>query len=237
MDLENLTKKIEQRLNTDITDFSSTDATLQAKVAAQKRALGISNTGTQYAVNIGAGDFERNEVFPKNPFGEGMSLQGKNKPTANGGKVWTYLISKSITPIGAAGIMGNLMQESSPDINPKLIQAGGGPGRGIMQWTVSERWADLVKWANKQAKDPWDLYTQLDWMLLEMQSYKYKGRPVIDYFKAVDDIRDATLVFEKVMERAGKPMMENRYKYAADVLATYGPFKGRSLRYWGEKYG
>ena len=48
-----------------------------------------------------------------------------------------YFVGKGLTPFQAAGIVGNLDQESG--VNPTAVQSGG-PGRGVAQWSVGGRW-------------------------------------------------------------------------------------------------
>lgn len=139
--------------------------------------------------------------------------------TARGGgnraKVWNMLVDKGFTNQAAAGIIGNLMQESGVD--PKSNQGGGGPGRGIMQWTVNERWASLQTWAKKRGMNSRDLDTQVGFMIKEMKDYG-----VYNKIRRMDDYKEATKYFEDTMERAGIPNMENRYKYAREALKQFG---------------
>lgn len=133
----------------------------------------------------------------------------------NAEKVFRYLVDKEgFTPEAAAGVIGNLMQESG--VNPKSRQNGGGPGRGIMQWTESERWASLSAWANNSGKDPWALETQVQWMIKEMKSYGTYNR-----IKGVSSYKKAVEIFESEMERAGTPNYPRRYEFAADALASF----------------
>jgi len=100
----------------------------------------------------------------RNDIDLGVEFSGLGSGSGNSQKVYNTLTSMGWTPQAAAGVIGNLMQESS--VNPTSHQGGGGPGRGIMQWTESERWASLKKWAGK--RDPWALDTQVQYMLKEM---------------------------------------------------------------------
>src|SRR5260221_12348293 len=56
---------------------------------------------------------------------------------ANSRTAFDYFLGKGLTAVQAAGIIGNLMQESNVD--PTAAQPGG-PGRGIAQWSVGGRW-------------------------------------------------------------------------------------------------
>ena len=49
-----------------------------------------------------------------------------------------YFVGKGLTRIQSAAIVGNLIQESSVD--PTIHELGGGPGRGIAQWSSGGRW-------------------------------------------------------------------------------------------------
>jgi len=153
------------------------------------------------------------------PSSSGVKLGGGS----NAEKVYKHLIGVGFTPQAAAGVIGNLMQETGGgtfNINPQSRQKGG-PGRGILQWGTGkgsgERWDALSAWAKKSGKDPWTLETQVEWMMKEM-----KERGTLNRLKGIKDTRKATLLFEKEMEAAGTPMMENRYRYADKALATFG---------------
>ncbi len=60
---------------------------------------------------------------------------------------YTFFVGKGLTPVQAAGIVGNLIQESN--VEAGAVQPGG-PGRGIAQWSVGGRWdtskSDNVVW-------------------------------------------------------------------------------------------
>lgn len=141
--------------------------------------------------------------------------------------VWTFFTGAGYSPQCTAGIMGNLQQESGMD--PTRKQSGGGPGRGIGQWTVSEgRFKGLESYAQSKGKQWTDLQCQLEWIDLELGGKdpttathiknKVGG---LEQFKKLADIKKACLVFEESFERAGKPMMENRYKYAEGFYAKF----------------
>lgn len=159
--------------------------------------------------------FDPLELFTKEEHPEGKnpgtvttSLVGNT----NAEKVFNYFVAKGFTKQAAAGIVGNLMQESS--CNPNSKQAGG-PGRGIAQWSVGERWASMLSW--KGSRSEWDLATQLDWLYHEMQTTEKASMGVKD----ITDVHQATLFFEQKFERAGAPNMSNRYKYADSAYKSW----------------
>lgn len=140
--------------------------------------------------------------------------------TDNQEKAWNFFIGKDFTPEQTAGILGNLIHESGgADLDPNVNQQGGGPGRGIAQWTVNERWADLIKWA--APRNPRDLGVQLEYIWYEMNNVPpfTKTMPAL---KATSTVEAAVLAFEKEFERAGKPQLGSRLDYANLTLARYG---------------
>ncbi|CAN5183782.1 hypothetical protein BH09PAT3_BH09PAT3_5070 [soil metagenome] len=148
--------------------------------------------------------------------------------TGNQQKAFNYFVAKlssddiAATQAQAAAIIGNLMQESG--VNPKSHQGGGGPGRGIAQWTVDGRWVNLLKYADANKLKPFDLTTQLDFMWMELNGTPPAGdySGTLKTLKGIKDVEQATIAFETTYEAAGKPVMENRIKYAKQILAKYG---------------
>jgi hypothetical protein len=80
-----------------------------------------------------------------------------------------------------------LREESG--LNPRKHQDGGGPGRGIAQWTLDDRWADLVAFARRQHKKPTNFNLQLQFVWHEL-STSYRG--LRSYLRSTHDLQDAT---------------------------------------------
>ena len=179
-------------------------------------------------------------IIVKNDYGTGSSGGGSGSGGSSGGgsgpnigdignveqAVWTFLTGAGYSTQMAAGIMGNMYQESG--VNPTRIQGNGkGPAAGICQWenynTKSARWKQLDDYAKSKGKEWTDLQSQLEFMHMELQGTapdkytnsliksKYGGW---ESFSKINDIIKATDAFEICFERAGKPMMENRYAAA-----------------------
>ena len=151
---------------------------------------------------------------------------------SNKGDTWAFFKNKGFSDAGTAGIMGNLEQESG--IDPKAIQGNGkGPAAGIAQWenynTKSARWKQLSEFAKSKGTKWTDLTTQLEFLLAELEGTNgdsYTGKLMskkggIKKLKEATDYKKAALLFEQVFERAGKPMMDKRYKYAKNILDKY----------------
>lgn len=156
---------------------------------------------------------------------------GVNIPTNLAGndnieKAYNFFIGKGLKPFQAAGILGNLQQESNVNpnseqkINPKSPDYPR-RGLGIAQWSFNERWQNLLKFASQQNKDPKDLGLQLDFLWLEASPGGERGKTVAA-MQATTSAEDAAITFEKVFENAGNPKMELRIKYANEILAKYG---------------
>ena len=145
--------------------------------------------------------------------------------------VWTFFTGIGFTKECTAGIMGNLQQESGMD--PTRYQSGGGQGRGICQWSNGEeRFEGLKAHAASKGKEWTDLQCQLEFLDMELQgkdlttlNYLKKYVGGYEQFKAMTNVREACQVFEDSFERAGKPMMERRFKYAEEF---YNQFKDLS---------
>jgi hypothetical protein len=146
-------------------------------------------------------------------------------------KVWNFLAGQGLTPAAIAGVMGNLKAESG--IDPKKLQYGGGPGRGLCQWETHPpnggRWDALLKWAKSAGKDEWAIETQLEWMWKELTTADISRRMTnkgcaggFEGFKKLTDYKEACRIFEEAFERAGKPNWDARYSGAKLFYDKWG---------------
>lgn len=106
---------------------------------------------------------------------------------------YSYLVDRGFAPNAAAGIVGNLIQESGVDPHSNQV---GGPGMGIAQWSEGERWQSLLQFAKTQGRDPYSLDLQLDFMLHEMKAYGIYNR-----MQKMNSVVNATRLFMNVFER------------------------------------
>jgi len=145
---------------------------------------------------------------------------GNNAQTA-----FNYFVSKGLTEIQAAGVVGNLMQESS--VRPTAVQYGGGPGRGIAQWSVGGRWSSgsrsLVTFAANRGANRWALQTQLDFIWYELDTVGGYGLPEL---RAATTISAAVSAFQRKYEICGSCASSKRIQYAQQALADYGGGSG-----------
>ena len=148
-------------------------------------------------------------------------------PYANDKPAYDFFAAKGLTNFQAAGIVGNLDQESG--VNPTISQSGGGPGRGIAQWSAGARWDttpgdNLVAYAAMQGTPTSSLTTQLGFMWYELQTFPAYG---LANLRATTNVTDATRVVEDQFEGcvyANFPVcnLPQRITYAKNVLAAYG---------------
>ena len=145
---------------------------------------------------------------------------------------FNFFVAKGLTKVQAAGIVGNLMQEST--IIPTAVEYGGGPGRGIAQWSVGGRWDtihgdNVTTFAANAGTSRWALQTQLDFIWWEMNTYGYGFASL----KAATNVTDATVAFEVHYEICGACNQSGRIAYAKQVLAAYGGTSGGAGCYSG----
>lgn len=145
--------------------------------------------------------------------------------TSNIEKAYNYFISDEgggFTKHQAAGIIGNLMQESlvGGDISPTVVNPNGG-ATGIAQWNpakaAGERLQQLKQFAAKN-NVRWDIVeTQCQFINYELQRYGYLGLRDIKASKTSDDAAKAfCLKFER--PGADERHLDKRQEYAKEIL-------------------
>jgi len=194
-------------------------------------AVGDASVGSSTSTDIGSGPLPfglkhlwegqgffqtptSNALSPTTASGSGTGSVTMASGGSNGQTVFNTLVGMGFTKAAAAGVVGNLQQESG--VNPLSHQNGGGPGRGIMQWTSNQRWAQMVKWAKGNKQDPNALGTQVSWMVKEM-----RDAGVYSKLAGMTDVHAATQYFENSMEKAGTPNMAARYGYADSAYKSF----------------
>jgi hypothetical protein len=146
--------------------------------------------------------------------------------SSNEHTAFNFFVSKGLTKTQSAGVIGNLMQESS--VIPTAVQYGGGPGRGIAQWSVGGRWDsdhdDNVTWyANAHGENRWALATQLNFTWYELETFSGYG---LSALRGSSSVSAATIAFEQRFEGCGTCDQSQRIAYAEQALSAYGGSSG-----------
>ncbi len=144
-------------------------------------------------------------------------------------KAYNFFMTAGFSPLQAAAIVGNLQFESGGLLDPKVNQGSGGPGRGIAQWTFSDRWQEVIKYAQQLSQQTgttvseYDLGVQLSFVMLEMNSQPPATgnyTQVRDTLKQQTDITQATGFF------MGTAAANSIDSVAASFIAAHGRVRG-----------
>lgn len=119
---------------------------------------------------------------------------------------WSFLTANGFSATQTAGIMGNLMQEHHFQTSDT---AG---GLGIAQWTSGRRNSLLAR------ENPYDIYTQLQFLLDELNTGYRAAKNAILSSTSVDE---AARAFQNQFERCGICREELRINYAYDIYGRY----------------
>ncbi|HUE26304.1 MAG TPA: phage tail tip lysozyme [Solirubrobacteraceae bacterium] len=139
-----------------------------------------------------------------------ISPAGKAAETGNAGQVvYSYLTKQGLTAAQAAGVVGNLQQESS--LNPAE------PGGGLAQW-IGSRWSALVAFAGKQGASPDSAALQAEYLWHELTTSE---RGALTALKKTTTPQQAARVFSEQYERPSDPQLANRERYATEALSRY----------------
>lgn len=137
------------------------------------------------------------------------SLQGNKK------RAMDFFQSKGLSPIQAAGIVGNLITESS--LNTKAI-GDGGKSLGIAQWNGSRR-RNLEAFAKRRKSSIYDLNTQLEFLWWEITEGDQKKFKILEGLKNSKSIEQAAESFMNRFERPGIPRLRDRINHAKKLLS------------------
>lgn len=110
--------------------------------------------------------------------------------------VWVQLKSEGYTDAAAAGVLGNIEQESN--FNENSNRSGGSQYKGLFQLSINDRFQNCINWCRSNGYDPWSVEGQTKFMLEEMnhktvRSYQFKkftGYDKEDY-KSIDCPKEA----------------------------------------------
>jgi hypothetical protein len=142
--------------------------------------------------------------------------------SSNEHTAFNFFVAKGLTQKQAAGVVGNLIQESN--VIPTSVQFGGGPGRGIAQWSVGGRWdksaGDNVKtYASQHSESMTALNTQLNFIWFELTTFSGYG---LAQLRAATTVSAAVTAFQDKYEICGTCDSSKRLQDANAVLAAFG---------------
>lgn len=155
------------------------------------------------------------EDFPET---RASKLDEPKKSLSREQSIYSKLRQGGLTHNASVGIIANLKAESKLD--PAIEQMGGGPGRGLAQWEKGGRFdtdrINLVNFAKKKGKKWTDLDTQIDFILHELDTHPEYKR-VKSALNSAKTPKEATLIFLKRYEKAGKPNTKERLLFTGEL--------------------
>lgn len=156
------------------------------------------------------------------------SKSTSTKKASNSSRVWDFLKSKGFSDTAAAGVLGNIQQESN--FNPNAVNKSSG-AFGIGQW-LGGRLKNLKKYAKDQGKSYKSLDVQLEFLYKELNGADPTTKSKLNKYGGLKGLKkmsisDAVKAFEDSFERSGGSAMGNRKKYAD---ASYKKYKGSNSK-------
>jgi hypothetical protein len=141
-----------------------------------------------------------------------------------------FFLGKNLTATQAAGIVGNLDQESGN--SPTCYQGpqgcsstpvSGYPGAGIAQWSIGGRWNtgssdNATAYAQMQGTSLFSEQTQLNFLWYELSTFSRYGLSSLQSSTSIDS---ATQVFMADFEICGTCAQSSRDKYAQNAYNAF----------------
>lgn len=156
----------------------------------------------------------------------GGTCQEAQPGVSNDKIIWDYLRGRGLSEAQTAGVMGNLRQESGPNLDPGINEAvpsHAGAGYGIAQWTGSRRTA-IEAAAQAKGVPVNDLCFQLDYLVEESMSRQSKdgSKGEWDGLKQQQSVEDAVDYWHENYERSADANTATRQQYAREYMKKYG---------------
>jgi len=140
------------------------------------------------------------------------------KGSSTQAKLWNFLISKGFSSAQAAGIMGNVSQESQFKASAQQYKDPYKGGKGLFQWDGARRNA-LYKYAKERGKSWKDVNVQLDFFWKELMTTETNAYNAL---KKTKTAKSAAQTFQSKYERAGIPNQSKRNSEADKYYKMYG---------------
>lgn len=148
-----------------------------------------------------------------------------SQPQDNAQIAFNYFVSQGLSPVQAAGIVGNLQGESGRGLNTGTVNPGdgrdGSDSIGIAQWN-SARAQALKDYAASKGVPHTDLNTQLEFLHQELKGPEKAAYDSLLAAQTPEEATRAMLAFERPKDWNVPGSHANRYQYASKALTSYG---------------
>ncbi len=148
--------------------------------------------------------------------------------------IWQYLGNKGWSMNAVAGMLGNMMAEST--INPGRWQGGKvnvGPAYGLVQWDPFSKYID---WCSANGYDREDIDSALKRIELEVEANEESGWQDLDQWISTDtydiSFKEFTTSTQDAAWLAGAFLLN--YERAGDQSVSNQKARGRNANYWYE---
>jgi len=146
-------------------------------------------------------------------------------PPDNARAAFDYYVGQGLSPVQAAGIVGNLQGESGQGLNPNAVNRGdgrdGSDSIGIGQWNSTR--AQALKDFAAAKGVPWnDLNTQLEFLHTELKGPEKAAYGRLMAATTPEEAGQAMLAFERPKDWNKPGAHPERGQYAARIFASYG---------------
>lgn len=133
--------------------------------------------------------------------------------TGNGNvqKAFNFFVQQGLPPASSAGIVGNMMQEASPNVDPEITGTG---GCGIIGWTPCSKLDPACRTGNNDA----DLLCQLNSVWNQWIPQQGGVGPM----QSCGDPGNCAVVWANTYEHCGDCRMNQRIAFAQQVFNTFG---------------
>lgn len=173
-------------------------------------ATGFASNGTPIVKDTFKSKFtvdNKEEVPIVVPYSINSGVTGSKKQALE------FFINKGLKPHQAAGIVGNLMQESGLRTDSK---GDGGKAFGLAQWHP-DRQVGLKNLAKKMGTQTNDFNTQLEYVWQELNT---SHKTALDKIINSRNVDEATTMFMRHFERPNEKLanLTGRIKYAQSLL-------------------
>jgi len=154
----------------------------------------LHRLSVEWGVRQQTDPFRHGNMSLKQMAGTVAEARGTAVQSANAQAAMQFFQSRGYTPAQAAGIVGNLVQESGP-LNPTLSHDGG-TGVGIAGWRLERRTA-LRQFAAARGKTETDFQTQLEFLDQELNTTEAGAGARLKAAKTAAEAAEAFIHFER----------------------------------------